>query len=100
MKKAKTETAGRRFRRVAPERVASREDLAGEKTKVRITIMLDLDVLNHFKARAAVKGAPPYQTQINQALRHVMEGGMTEARGLLDDERFIRAVASRVAQLK
>src|SRR5216117_1496300 len=38
-------------------------------TKVRITIMLDLDLLKFFKSRAASRGAQPYQTQINQALR-------------------------------
>lgn len=61
-------------------------------TKVRISIYLDLDVLNHFKARAAKDGAP-YQTQINAELRGLMEreakkadpaAQLREAKGLID----------------
>ncbi len=60
-------------------------------TKVRITIYLDLDVLNHFKARA--KDGQPYKTQINAELRRVMERKeekgnpavqLREAKGLID----------------
>ena len=61
-------------------------------TKVRISIYLDLDVLNHFKARA-VRVGTPYQTQINAELRGLMEGEakkadpvaqLREAKGLID----------------
>jgi uncharacterized protein (DUF4415 family) len=38
-------------------------------TKVRISILIDLDVLNFFKERASKAGAPAYQTQINRVLR-------------------------------
>jgi uncharacterized protein (DUF4415 family) len=41
-------------------------------TKVRISICLDLDVLNYFKTRAAGDGTP-YQTQINAELRRRMD---------------------------
>jgi uncharacterized protein (DUF4415 family) len=71
----------------------------GRHTKVRITTMLDLDVLDFFKARAAKSGAEPYQTQINRALREYMErerGHPTPAR--LDDEGFISHLAERVAE--
>ncbi len=68
-------------------------------TKVRITIMLDLDVLKFFKARAAKRGAGPYQTQINRALREYMEGGGPPSRdALLRDEGFISRLAERVAR--
>lgn len=68
-------------------------------TKVRITIMLDLDVLNFFKARAAKPGAEPYQTQINRALREYMEGGGTPRKDdLLRDEGFVSRLAERVAR--
>ena len=69
-------------------------------TKVRISILLDLDVLNFFKERAAKAGALAYQTQINQILRAHMEGkGSLDANTLAQDDRFIRAVAKRVKQL-
>lgn len=69
-------------------------------TKVRISILLDLDVLNFFKDKASKAGALAYQTQINQVLRAYIEGkGSLEANKLAQDDRFIRAVAKRVKQL-
>lgn len=72
--------------------------------KVRISINLDVDVLNHFKQRAARPNAAPYQTQINNALREVMEREQqmsiaslsSQAAELLADQRFIEAVAEQV----
>lgn len=61
-------------------------------TKVRISIYLDLDVLDYFKARAAKDGTP-YQTQVNAELRALMEreqkdddpaAQLREAKGLID----------------
>lgn len=69
-------------------------------TKVRISILLDLDVLNFFKERASKAGALAYQTQINQILRAHVEGkGSLDANTLAQDDRFISAVAKRVKQL-
>lgn len=68
--------------------------------KVRISILIDLDVLNFFKERASKTGALAYQTQINQILRAHVEGKeQVDARSLAHDDRFIRAVAKRVKQL-
>lgn len=68
-------------------------------SKERITIMLDSDVLEHFRALASARGAAPYQTQINSALRGVMAAS-EKSRGdraeLLDDEEFVKALAERV----
>ncbi len=67
--------------------------------KVRITMMLDYDVLEFFKQRAAAPGAEPYQTQINRALREYMAGlGTSRSKTLLDDEGFISTLAERVAR--
>ena len=69
-------------------------------TKVRISILMDLDVLNYFKERASKAGALAYQTQINQVLRAEMEGKESvDAKKLAQDDQFIRAVAKRVKQL-
>jgi uncharacterized protein (DUF4415 family) len=69
-------------------------------TKVRISILIDLDVLNFFKQRASKTGALAYQTQINQILRAHMKGKESvDANTLAQDDRFIRAVAKRVKQL-
>lgn len=70
----------------------------GRHTKVRITIMLDKDVLDFFKARAAGPGAAPYQTQINRALRELIDGTRTDLRDeLVKDEGFISRISERVA---
>lgn len=77
--------------------------LAAREAKVRITIALDGDVVEHFKSQASKAGALPYQTQINLALREaITEREAAEPRlaermkaALLEDEDFLAAVASR-----
>ena len=102
MRKAKNREANkptRRFRRVSPDRVASQEEMKPSNTKVRVTMYLDLDVLNYFKQRAEQPRAAPYQTQINHELRALMEGNARAAhQSLVDDEQFIAAVAERVKE--
>lgn len=41
--------------------------------KLKVTIMLDADILDFYKERAAKQGNLPYQTQINRELRRAME---------------------------
>jgi len=83
----------------------SREELAAASIKVRISILLDADVLEYFKQRASASGATPYQTQINSELRAVMERERIapDAREqfkqeLLSDEQFLGALVSRLAK--
>jgi uncharacterized protein (DUF4415 family) len=72
-------------------------DPAKAERKVRVTMYLDADVLEYFKGRAAQPNAAPYQTQINSELRAVMERGAGDPyASLVEDERFISAVAERV----
>ena len=52
--------------------------LEPRNTKVRVSIYLDLDVLDFFKALATASGALPYQTQINAALRDLVEKAQSE----------------------
>lgn len=93
-------------------------DYSPQKAKVRISIHLDADVLAHFRARAAQPHAAPYQTQINNELRTIMEREVAaraankasaksaakatrspaDYSALLDDPKFIAAVAERVRQ--
>lgn len=71
--------------------------------KVRITIALDQDLVEHFKEQAAKPGGLPYQTQINQALRKTLElesSSRLEAsaikEALLDDTEFLETLAAKV----
>jgi hypothetical protein len=66
--------------------------------KVQISINLDADVLEYFKERARRPGAPAYQTQINLALREVMEHDREGFPGeaLVRDDRFVAAITERI----
>src|SRR2546426_11494380 len=67
-------------------------------TKVRITIMLDLDLLKFFKSRAGKRGEQPYQTQINQALREYIAAHSPDPGGAAGPhDAFISRLAERVA---
>jgi uncharacterized protein (DUF4415 family) len=71
------------------------------KTKIRVTLYLDKDVLNYFKERAAQPNAAPYQTQINQELRTVMERDAAPALDymqLIQNKKFIAAIAEKVQE--
>jgi uncharacterized protein (DUF4415 family) len=61
--------------------------------KTRITIMLDDDVIEHFRARAEAEGGG-YQTLINAALREAMQGKARSGKG--DDRPVTVAVLRRV----
>ena len=76
-----------------------RERERARHTKVRITILLDQDVLAFFRGKASQPGAEPYQTQINRVLReHMSGGGPPGTAALLTDERFLSRLAERVAE--
>jgi uncharacterized protein (DUF4415 family) len=90
------------FRRV--RQVATRDEVQLRNCKVRITMYLDGDVLEYFKRRASRPHAAPYQTQINETLREVMNRETVQSSRavgvgeLLDNPEFIDAVAERVQQ--
>ncbi len=74
--------------------------------KVQITIKIDADILEFFKKRALEANAAPYQTQINQELRAIIEGGKKakvkskkvkiDTKQLLADKKFIKALAEEI----
>jgi uncharacterized protein (DUF4415 family) len=83
--------------------IAKPEETQPRNCKVRITMFLDADILKYFKARASRPHAAPYQTQINETLREVMEREKpyrvepsAEYKKLLETPGFIEAVARRV----
>jgi uncharacterized protein (DUF4415 family) len=77
---------------------ASPQETDLRNCKVRVTMYLDADIVEHFKERAAAPNTAPYQTQINNALRR----SLTEPKKrvdysqLLKDDSFIEAIARRV----
>ena len=79
------------------------EDGNSPKIKVRISIHIDSDILSYFRQRAEHPNAVPYETQINDELRRVMErdgrqSSNTDFSQLIESEEFIAAVAERVKE--
>lgn len=77
----------------------------GDHTEDRITILLDKDVIQHFKSKAKRPGASPYQTQINKALRILInqsDGSSDDIAEikttLLHDKDFINQIAKRIGK--
>ena len=68
--------------------------------KIKVSIYLDGDVVEHFRLRSEQPNAAPYQTQINSELRKVMESGSTDTeiieKDILNNERFLRALKEKL----
>ncbi len=74
--------------------------------KVQITIKIDADILEFFKKRASQANSAPYQTQINQELRAIVEGGKKvkvkskkvkiDTKQLPADKKFIKALTEEI----
>lgn len=61
---------------------------------------LDADILEYFRKRAEQPNAAPYQTQINNELRKVMENGSADTaiveRDILNDKKFLKALKKKL----
>ncbi len=87
------------IRMVPRQHLATAAETEPRHCKVRVTMYLDADVVEHFKVCATRPNAAPYQTQINAALREHFqkkEPAKDYAR-LVDDDRFIAAIARRLS---
>jgi len=74
------------------------------EAKIKMTMFIDGDILQHFRRRADAPNAAPYQTQINQELRAAMERDLAEeenkldemAKKLLNNSRFLEAISEKL----
>ena len=78
----------------------SRFAVKPREAKAKISLYVDCDILEYFRARAESSDAAPYQTQINNELRRVMEAD-TNGKGkldssILDDTEFLRALKEKL----
>ncbi len=78
----------------------SRFRVKPSEAKVKISLYIDGDILEYFRKRAESPDAAPYQTQINNELRRIME---TDTNGkaklepsILDDTEFLRALKEKL----
>jgi len=77
-----------------------------EQAQLKITIVLDDDLVNYFKAAAQQPDTQFYQTQINQTLRQAIQQKSvlydadmdTVKKVLLQDSDFIREIANQIGQ--
>jgi uncharacterized protein (DUF4415 family) len=74
------------------------------EAKIKMTMFIDFDVLQHFKKRAENATSAPYQTQINQELRAIMERDLADEQNkfdeveqrLLNNPSFIQAISEKL----
>ena len=68
--------------------------------KIKVSIYLDGDVVEHFRCRAEQPNAAPYQTQINSELRKIREEGSGDTKSIekdiLNDETFLKALKEKL----
>ena len=71
-----------------------------KEQKIKITMYLDADILDFFKEQAKEPNASPYQTQINNELRAVMERKTSNDEvvtlSMLENPAFISALAEKL----
>jgi uncharacterized protein (DUF4415 family) len=68
--------------------------------KVKVSMYLDEVVVEYFRARAESPDSAPYQTQINNELRRIMENDSREVQSIendiLNNEEFLRALKKKL----
>ena len=77
-----------------------------KEAKTRINICVDSDILQHFRHRAENPNSAPYQTQINNELRAIMERDLAQektemnatAKKLLEDDDFLKALSEKLKE--
>jgi uncharacterized protein (DUF4415 family) len=93
------------FKQLKVKRRGILPELKASTAKIRITISLDKDIIDYFKEEAKHPGAFPYQTQINQALRKMIDQWQASSghenleilkKELLHDNKFINQLAKKV----
>ncbi len=72
-----------------------------KEQKLKVTIMLDADVVDFYKEQAAEAGNLPYQTQINRQLRKAMEktknpNSQVVTLEMLENPTFLAELATRL----
>ncbi len=71
-----------------------------ENCKVKISLYVDSDILQYFRARASSPDSAPYQTQINNELRRIMENDSRETANIendiLNNVEFLRALKEKL----
>jgi uncharacterized protein (DUF4415 family) len=80
--------------------IAKPGDTALSNCKVKISMHLDADIVEYFRKRADAPNTAPFETQINNELRRVMENDSREIASIendiLNNEEFLRALKEKL----
>ena len=82
----------------------SLEGQSPEQAQVKITVTLDDDLVDYFKADSQQLDTQFYQTQVNQTLRQAIQQKLVPIdmekikKVLLQDSDFIREIAYKISQ--
>ena len=77
-------------------KIATREELHPSNTKVEFQMKLDLDILKHFQSKTENEEITALQLLLNEKLRAVMEEEQRIEKELLNNKRFIAALAEEI----
>ena len=68
--------------------------------RIKVSIYLEDEVITYFRQRADQPNAAPYQTQINNELRKIMEadslGKTSLDKSILEDTEFLKALKEKL----
>jgi len=68
--------------------------------RIKVSIYLEEEVIQYFRKRAESPDSAPYQTQINNELRKIMENDSRETESIendiLNNEEFLRALKEKL----
>jgi len=71
--------------------------------RIKVSIYLEEEVIQYFRKRAESPDSAPYQTQINNELRKIMENDSRETESIendiLNNEEFLRALKEKLAMV-
>ena len=71
-----------------------------KSNRIKVSIYLEGEVIQYFRQRAESPNAAPYQTQINNELRKIMEAdanGVAKLEpSILEDKEFLRALKEKL----
>lgn len=72
--------------------------------KIKVTMLIDADVLDFYKEQAAKPGSLPYQTEINRQLRKAMEktkhpNSSVVTMEMLDNPKFLSKLANKLKKV-
>lgn len=87
-----------------PKKILTQRAKQSKKEREKITIVIDSDILDFFRMRAAQPDSPKYQAQINNELRRVVDANKQASRSglnatessILENEVFIKALKEKM----